>query len=207
VNAAGDIGPFVILSERAVQAGVRRIEAVTGPAAVQHIQEQRKLLRDASHALQSSVEEIPARIEQLQTQLKEAKKKSAASAGGDVTATFARLKDALQAVGDAKMAVLDAPDLDLAGVRDLSDRAKSLHPKLALALFGREEGRVPFVVVCTGVSPKPLNAGAVAKAISAHLGGGGGGKPDLAQGQGQKPDAVPPAIAEVERAFREALGA
>ncbi len=207
VNAAGDIGPFVILSERAVQAGVRRIEAVTGPAAVQVIQEQRKLLREASQALRSSVEEIPARIEQLQTQLKEARKKSAASAGGDVTATFARLKESLQTIGDAQMTVLDAPDLDLAGVRDLSDRAKSLHPKLAIALFGREEGRVPFVVVCAGVSPKPLNAGAVAKAISAHLGGGGGGKPDLAQGQGQKPEAVPAAIAEVERAFRTALGA
>jgi alanyl-tRNA synthetase len=206
VRAAGDIGPFVILSERAVQAGVRRIEAVTGPAAVEYVQQQRRVLRETSQALKSSVEEIPARIEQIQTQLKDAKKKSAASAGGDVTASFARLKESLQSAGDARWAVLDAPDLDLAGVRDLSDRAKSLHAKLAVALFGREEGRVPFVIVCAGVSPKPLNAGAIAKAVSAHLGGGGGGKPDLAQGQGQKPDAVPAAIVEVERAFREALG-
>jgi alanyl-tRNA synthetase len=206
VKAAGDIGPFVILSERAVQAGVRRIEAVTGPAAVEHIQQQRKILREAALSLKSSVEDVPARIEQLQAQMKEAKKKSAASAGGDVAASFEKLKSALKTAGDARWAVLDAPDLDLAGVRDLSDRAKSLHPKLAVALFGREEGRVPFVIACAGVSPKPLNAGAIAKAVSAHLGGGGGGKPELAQGQGQKPEGVPAAIAAVEQAFREALG-
>jgi alanyl-tRNA synthetase len=206
VRAAGDIGPFVILSERAVQAGVRRIEAVTGPAAVEHIQQQRRVLREASQALKASVEEVPARIEQLQTQLKEAKKKSAASAGGDVAASFERLKSAMQVSGEARWAVLDVPDLDLAGVRDLSDRAKSLHPKLAVALFGREEGRVPFVIVCAGLAPKPLNAGGLAKTVSTHLGGGGGGKPDLAQGQGQKPEGVPAAIAAVESAFRAALG-
>jgi alanyl-tRNA synthetase len=101
--------------------------------------------------------------------------------------------------------VLDVPDLDLAGVRDLADRAKSLHPKLAVALFGREEGRVPFVIACPGVSPKPLQAGNIAKLVSQHLGGGGGGKPEVAQGQGQKADAVPAAMAEVEKAIRAAL--
>ena len=75
VSAAGDIGPFVILSEGAIQAGVRRIEALTGAAAVEHIQHQKKLLRESAQALKAPVEELPARIEQLQKQLKDAKKK------------------------------------------------------------------------------------------------------------------------------------
>jgi alanyl-tRNA synthetase len=162
-------------------------------------------LREVSHALKSSVEEIPARLEQLQAQLKEAKKKSAASAGGDVAASFEKLKDALQTKGDARYAVLDFPELDLAGVRDLADRAKTLHPKLAVALFGREDGRVPFVIASIGLSPKPLNAGALAKLVSQHLGGGGGGRPELAQGQGQKPDGVPAALAELQQHIQSAL--
>ncbi len=205
VRAAGDIGPFVIVSERAVQAGVRRIEALTGPEAVKYVQDQRRLVREVAASLKSSVEDIPSRLEQLQAQLKEAKKKGAASAGGDVAASFEKLKTLIATRGDARVVVLDLPDLDQAGVRDLADRAKSLHEKFALAIFGREEGRVPFVIACAGLAPKPLNAGAIAKAVSAHLGGGGGGRPDLAQGQGQNPSGVPGAIAEVEKAFA-ALG-
>src|SRR5258705_12968538 len=72
VAAAGDIGPFVIVSERAIQAGVRRIEALTGAAAVEYVQHQRKLLRESALALKAPLDELPARIEQLQRQLKDA---------------------------------------------------------------------------------------------------------------------------------------
>jgi alanyl-tRNA synthetase len=74
VKAAGDIGPFVILSERAVQAGVRRIEAVTGPSAVEHMQQQRRVLREAAQSLKSAGEEEPSRIEMLQAQVNVAMK-------------------------------------------------------------------------------------------------------------------------------------
>ncbi|MDZ4772730.1 MAG: alanine--tRNA ligase, partial [Planctomycetota bacterium] len=161
VRAAGDIGPFVIVSERAVQAGVRRIEALTGPEAVKYVQDQRRLVRDVAASLKSSVEDIPARLEQLQTQLKEAKKKGAASAGGDVAASFEKLKGLVVARGDAHVLIADMPELDQAGVRDLADRAKSMYSKMAIAIFGREEGRVPFVIACAGLSPKVLNAGVV----------------------------------------------
>ena len=102
--------------------------------------------------------------------------------------------------------MFDAPELDLAGVRDLADRAKSLAPRLALALLGREEERVPYVIVCQGL-PKELGLGAgdLAKKISRHLGGGGGGRPELAQGQGKVVAGVPAALGELESAIRAAL--
>jgi alanyl-tRNA synthetase len=104
-------------------------------------------------------------------------------------------------------AVFDAPDLGLAGVRDLADRAKGLFPSLVVAVFGREGGRVPFVIVCQGVPPAAhLAAGELAKIASRHLGGGGGGRPDLAQGQGQDAKALPAAIEEVAAAVEAGIG-
>jgi alanyl-tRNA synthetase len=208
VRASGDIGPFVILSERAVQAGVRRIEAVTGPAAVEEIQRQRRVLREASQALKTSPEEIGERIAHLQAQLKEAKKAGAKAAGGDVESALATLKAGLSTRGGTACGVFDFPDLGLEGVRDLADRARSLAPAIAFAVFGRQDGRVPFVIACQGV-PKAsgLHAGNLAKLVGGHLGGGGGGRPDSAQGQGQNPDAVPAALRAVQDALAGALGA
>ncbi len=147
VAAAGDIGPFVILSERAVQAGVRRIEAVTGPAAVEEIQRQRRILRETAATLKTAVDEVPARIELLQAQLKDAKKASAKAQGGDVNAVLEKVKASLEKTGDVLHGVFDAPDLGLEGVRELADKVKALQPAVAFAVFGREEGRVPFVIV------------------------------------------------------------
>jgi len=205
VTAAGDIGPFVILSERAIQAGVRRIEALTGPAAVHEIQRQRRILREAAHALKSSPDEVPARLAALQKEAKEAKKKTAATSAGDVAATLDRLKAALDDRKGIRTAVFDAPDLDLAGVRDLADRAKGLAPSLAVAVFGRDGERVPYVIVCQGLpAAAKLSAGDLAKTASRHLGGGGGGRPDLAQGQGQDARALPAALAEIRAAIESA---
>ncbi len=206
VAAAGDIGPFLILSERAVQAGVRRIEALTGPAAVEEIQRQRRILRETAATLKTAVDEVPARIELLQAQLKEAKKASAKAQGGDVNAAFEKVKANLEKAGDVAHGVFDAPDLGLEGVRELADKVKSLHPAVAFAVFGREEGRVPFVIVCQNL-PKPsgLAAGNLAKLAGQSIGGGGGGRPDSAQGQGQNPDGVSAAIAALRQALSQAL--
>jgi alanyl-tRNA synthetase len=201
VSAAGDIGPFVILSERAIQAGVRRIEALTGPAAVEEIQRQRRLLREAALSLKSSPDEVPARLAGLQKEMKEAKKKSAASSAGDVASAFESLKDRLKAADGIPRIVFDAPGLDLAGIRDLLDRARSVADSFAVTLFGREGDRVPWIVALRGEAGQGRDAREIAKIASRHLGGGGGGKPDLAQGQGQKAEGVPAAISEIQKAL------
>src|SRR4029078_2107414 len=111
VAAAGDIGPFVIVSERAIQAGVRRIESLTGPAAVEEIQRQRRLLREAAQGLKVAPEEVPARLAALQKEIKEAKKKSAATSAGDIAETFATLRAGLQDAGGVGVARLRPPRL------------------------------------------------------------------------------------------------
>jgi alanyl-tRNA synthetase len=206
VSAGGDIGPFLILSERAVQAGVRRIEALTGPAAVEEIQRQRRILRDAAQSLKAAPEEISARIAALQKEIKEAKKQTAASSAGGVAQAFENLRAGLRKANGISLGVLDAPDLDLAGIRDLADRGRTLASALVLVLFGREQGRVPWVIVVRNIGGKNLDARELGKLASRHLGGGGGGKPDLAQGQGQQADNLPVARRDIEAALTKSLG-
>ena len=101
---------------------------------------------------------------------------------------------------------LDAPELDQAGVRELGDRARGKLKDAAYAILGRQDGRVPFVVVCDGEAlARGLKAGDIAGLLKRHLGGGGGGKPALAQGAGQDAEAVPAALAGLDELFAGAL--
>jgi alanyl-tRNA synthetase len=196
----------VIVSEAAIQAGVRRIEALTGPEAVAHVQRQRRLLREASRALKAPPEELPARIEALQGELKAAKKEARAGARADVGALFERLKAALVERAGVKTAVLDLPEAGRAGLGELGDRAKSLSADHAFVLASREGDKVPFLVLVGGrAREKGLAAGEIAKRLAQILGGGGGGRPDRAQGQGLSADAVPQAL-EAARAALAPLG-
>jgi len=206
VHAAGDIGPFVILSESAIQAGVRRIEALTGPLAVEYVQGQRRVLQQLSHTLKATPEELPERVEALQAQVKEAKKKEKAGSKADVGSAFERLKEALCERGGVSTAVLDVPEVGGAALGELGDRAKSLGPDHAVALFTREGDKVPFLVLVGGRAlDQGLKAGALAKTVAGILGGGGGGRPDRAQGQGLQATAVADASKAVEEAISAAL--
>ncbi len=208
VEAAGEIGLFLILSERAISAGVRRIEALTGAAAVEEVQRQRRLLRESAAQLKAQPDELPARIEALQEKLKEAKKRQKQSAGGDVSASFEAAKAALGEVAGVITGVFDAKDLGGKELDDLGDRVASLGASLAVILVGREEGRVPFQVLCTGAAQeKGLAAGSLAKAFGGKLKGGGGGRPDRAQGQGTDAAAVEQALAWAQAELASALGA
>ncbi len=211
VERTGEIGSFVIASERAVAAGIRRIEALTQQGALAAFQEQRRLLKELSGQLKTAPEELPARIEQLQKQVKEAKKKQKSAAGDQVSAAFALAKAELEARHGVVAGALDFPDLDREGVRQLGDRLKGSEPHLAIVLFGRGTpgdgaSGVPFVALCTGDAlDRGLAAGSLAKTVKGLLGGGGGGRPDSAQGQGERPEAIPAAIQALAESFAASL--
>ncbi len=206
VAATGEIGPFAILLERAIQAGVRRIEAVTGRAALEHFQETRDLLGQVASRLRVPPAEVPERVEGLMTQLQEARKAASAAASAAVAGTLDEVRERLERRGEVLVGAVDLPEHDGAALRELAERIPSLGPDLAVALLGREGKRVPFSIVCRGRAlDAGLAAGALAKGLKTHLGGGGGGRPEVAQGQGNRPDGVPAALAALDEAFAEAL--
>jgi alanyl-tRNA synthetase len=206
VARVGDIGFFVVVSEQSISAGVRRIEALTGGAALEHIQAQRALLEQAAAALKVKPEDVPERIAALQQQVKDAKKKQKQAASADLTGELAAIKGELADVGGVPVAVLDRPNLGAGDLKEMADRLKSLGPDLAVAVFGRGDGKVPFLIICTGKAQDAgLKAGDLARGLREHLGGGGGGRPDVAQGQGAKPEGVASAVEATLGAIREAL--
>ena len=207
VRAAGDIGPFLILSERAISAGVRRIEAITGAAAVAESQRTRRLLRETAGALKTQPEEVVARIGALQEKLKAASKLQKAGKSGDVAAVFETAKASLSEIGGVLTGVVDAPELDGKALDELAGRLASLSGDVALALVGREGERVPFQILTTGVAQqKGLKAGPLAKTFGGRLKGGGGGRPDRAQGQGSDASGLPEALKWAQEQFASALG-
>jgi alanyl-tRNA synthetase len=208
VRAAGDIGPFVVLSERALAAGVRRIEAVTGAAAVLEVQRTRRALQEAARALKSSPDEVGQRVLELQERLKQQKKQQEKSSATDIDAAFGRMKQSRREARSGgetiQWAVLEAPELDGKALRTLADRAKKLGEDQALAMFGREGDKVPYNIYCGARAIAcGLDAAALARAIRPILGGGGGGQPGFAQGQGLSPGNLPRAVELLRAIFAD----
>lgn len=211
VSRTGEIGPFVIVAERAVAAGVRRLEALTAQGAVAAFQEQRRMLKELSGQLKTAPEELLGRVQQLQKQVKDAKKQKKSAAGDQVAGAFKAAKDGLEERGGVLAGALDFPDLDRDGVRQLGDRLKGAFPDLAVVLMGRgkpgdDTSGVPFVGLCQGAAlEKGLKAGAMAGVVKELLGGGGGGRPESAQGQGERAGGIPAAIQALAEHFGEHL--
>ena len=184
VEAAGDIGPFLVVSEGAIQAGVRRIEAVTGAEAVAAIQRQKRQLSGAARALKVAPDDLTGRIEELQRKLKQAQKAAQESTKADIDTAFSEAKAVLEEHEGILVGCVPL-ELDGAALRDLAGRVKSLAPDLAVALIGRSADKVPWIALCQGAAlERGLSAQHAPPFFRAHVGGGGGGKPELAQGQG-----------------------
>ena len=190
----GDIGLFRIVGEGAVSAGVRRIEAVAGNAAEQHVRHQIDLLNEAAAVMKVRAEDLPMRLaalvdgqRKIERELGEARKALALAGSGGSGGSNAT--DEVRDVGGMKMIgrVLNGvPGKDLKG---MADAFKKNLGSGVVALIGIEEGKASAVVGVTDDLSKTVNAVDLVKAAVAALGGkGGGGRPDMAQGGG--PDAA-----------------
>jgi alanyl-tRNA synthetase len=208
VSAAGQVGPFLLLSERAIQAGVRRVEAVCGGVAVAEIQTQRQRLREAARKLKATPEELTDRISALQEQVKAAKGAKKSQSKGDVDGALALVREALADENGVHWAAVKIDGLDMQGMRELSVRVKSLEADLAVALLSVADGGVPFMVLSQGAAQeRGLEAGALAKELGGQVGGGGGGRADVGQGQGSQPQAVAEALTWVAAKIQAVLRA
>ena len=207
VERAGDIGLFKIVSEGGVAAGVRRIEAVSGQGAIDHISQTDDILRSVAALVRGTRDDVSARVhdslEQLRSlekQVRSLKDKLASGAGTDLAA-------AAVDVGGTKVlaTVIDGADATAlrAAVDQLKDRLKSAVIVLA-SVAGPDK-----VVLVAGVTADlvgKVKAGELVGAVASQVGGKGGGRPDFAQAGGTQPAALPAALASVADFVRTKLG-
>ena len=199
VRRTGDIGAFRIVSESAVAAGVRRIEALAGEAAIVAVEAESKLLAETASVLKVSAAELPSRIgalleerRRLERQISDLQRKLATGGAGAEVET----------IGDVKLAARNLGEVAPRELKSLADSIlKSLGSGVA-ALVSTAEGKASIVV---GVSPdltERLNAVTLVRAASAAVGGkGGGGRPDMAQAGGPDGHAAEAALDAVRAAL------
>jgi len=198
----GDIGLFKILSESAVAAGVRRIEAVTGQAALAYLDQTEALLREAAGALNVPPDQLPARVvallddrRRLETELTEARRKLATGGGGGAAAGP---KD-VGGIAFAGRAVADVPAREL---KSLADDLKRQVGSGVVAICAASDGKASLVVGVTDDLTDRISAVDLVRVGAAALGGkGGGGRPDMAQAGGPDASKTEAAIAAIEQAL------
>ncbi|NQU50276.1 MAG: alanine--tRNA ligase [Planctomycetes bacterium] len=176
VHNIGAIGNFILLSDRALAAGVRRMEAVAGLVADQVTRQTQDMVLSLEAELKSPEDRLLERVQALKIQLKEAKqaKQVALPSSQELAAEWAGLED---------FAWKHFSDLDANALRGISDSLRNVGKLPKIVLFtGGNSKNVPFLFLCSKDSG--AHAGKLAKELGKHLRGGGGGRPDFAQGKG-----------------------
>jgi alanyl-tRNA synthetase len=186
VSSTAQVGPFVILSEGSVGAGVRRIEALTSG--------------DAWALLDSRARELDGLRSELERVRKEAKARPAPSAAAQPDA-----EAEVRVESGVNVIVQRVEGLDADSLLDLSDRFKQRHAPAAVVLGSREDGKVHLVANFDDAVAERVSASDVVRQAAAIVGGGGGGRPTMARAGGKDPEKLPEALAEAERLILGAL--
>jgi alanyl-tRNA synthetase len=199
VRRTGDIGLFRLIGEGAVSAGVRRVEAVTGAAALAVVEEEARLLREAAAALKASPAELPARLaalleerRRLERELAETRRKLATGSAAAEVETLGGLRVALRELGAV-------PARDLKGLAEAILKSGSAD---VAALVSTEGGKPSIVVGGAEAAWGRADAVALVRAAASAVGGkGGGGRPDMAQAGGPEAEKAAEALAAIRAAL------
>jgi alanyl-tRNA synthetase len=196
-SRTGDVGLFKILAESAVGANVRRIEAVTGQAALEHVQRADDDLRHLAALLKSSPEQLGERVEKLlkdqkqkEREVESLKAKLLSSQSGDLLA-------GVREIGGVPVLVQEVQADSPKELRDFADRLKERLPSGVIVLGARGEGKAMLLCVVTKDLVEKHKAGDLMRRLSEMVGGKGGGRPDMAQGGGPNPDNLKTALEAV----------
>ncbi|HBT96362.1 MAG TPA: alanine--tRNA ligase, partial [Desulfobulbaceae bacterium] len=197
VESTGQIGPFIILSESGIAAGVRRIEALAGLPALRHIQEMRRREQRIGQLVNARDEAIAGKVEGLLAQQKTLEKKiselSVRLAGADMNALLAGAVtvDGIKVV--AARVELDNPQT----LRVLGDKAKSALGSGVAVLGGVVNEKAALLAIVSADLTERIQAGSLVNLVAQRVGGKGGGRADMAQAGGTMPDLLPAALAAV----------
>ncbi|HEX7225277.1 MAG TPA: alanine--tRNA ligase [Candidatus Limnocylindria bacterium] len=207
VASTGQIGAFVITGESSIGAGLRRIEAVTGETATELIGDRLEALRSVAVLLGEKEEAVPARVEALLGRLREAER----AAKAPKASRAARLDAAAaihgaQTAGNAKVIIQSYPEADAGALRALADDIRGGTGRFVAVLAGVADGKPSLLVAASrDLASEGFDAGAVVRQAAPLIGGGGGGRADLAQAGGRDADRLEDALREAGRMALESL--
>ncbi len=205
VTRAGDIGFFKIIAETGVAAGVRRIEALTGQAAIDWVEQNESFLQTLSERLKAGREMLDEKIQQLieknrslEKELDRLKSKFASAAGADLASQAIEIKG-------TKVLAAQVEQSDAKSLRDLIDQLKNKLGSAAIVLAGVKDEKVNLIAGVTQDRIDQIKAGDMVNLVAMQVGGKGGGRPDLAQAGGSNPAMLPKALASVPEWVRQRL--
>ena len=198
VPATGEIGVFRFVSEGSVASGVRRVEALVGEAALAHIQDELAEL-DRTRALFKTKRTLSEEVAFLQEQLKAAEKEAAALKLKTLSASLDQLIAAAKQVGNVRVVI---GQIEGADGKALGELAQTLRDRLgygAVSVLGATDGEKVFLAATASddAIKQGLQAGKLIGEVAKRVGGGGGGRPQLATAGGKQPDQLPHALAAV----------
>ena len=207
VANTGNIGSFKILSENGVAAGVRRIEALTGNGVLQYYKNLEHTIHEAAKAVKATpgnlvekCEHLMAELKSLHGELESLKSKNAKDALGNVM-------DQVREVKGVKLLATSVDGVDMNALRDLGDQLREKLGEGVVVLISGAEGKVNMIAMATeGAQKAGAHAGNLIKGIAALVGGGGGGRPGMAQAGGKNPAGIPAAVEQAASVLEGQLG-
>ncbi|WP_031538874.1 MULTISPECIES: alanine--tRNA ligase [unclassified Bacillus (in: firmicutes)] len=199
VDNTSAIGLFKIVSEAGIGAGTRRIEAVTGQAAYQQLTDQIHLLKDAANKLKTSPKDVATRIESLLTEVKQLQRENESLAAKLSNIEAGNLVEKVKMVNGVPVLAASIPNVDMNNLRTMADELKQKIGSVVLVLGSANEGKVNIIAgVTKDLMDKGYHAGKIVKEVASICGGGGGGRPDMAQAGGKDPSKLKDALDFVE---------
>ena len=207
VARTGEIGTFLIVKEESVAAGTRRIEAITGAAAVESLQRQRSMLRQVMFGLKTREEDVPDTVDRLLLRVKTAEQDNEELRMRLASHSIAAgLDDYLVEVGGIRLLRREVEGLDTSGLRSLADTMKREIGSGIVVLGGRSDDRAHIVVGVTADLAGRIRAGDIVSSLAKLVGGGGGGKAEMAQAGGPDGSKLPDALEKATEIVSALLG-
>ena len=207
VKNTSEIMAFKIISESGVAAGVRRIEALTSDGLMKYYAQIEENLKNAAQLLKATPENLADKIthmiaenKSLHSEVEGLKNKMAQEAAGDVM-------DHVTEVKGVKLLAAQLDGIDMNGLRDLGDQFKAKLGEGVVVLASGNDGKVSLMATVTdGAMNQGAHAGNLVKAIAGCVGGGGGGRPNMAQAGGKNPAGIPDALAKAAEVLESQIG-
>ncbi|ATD54877.1 alanine--tRNA ligase [Clostridium chauvoei] len=192
---AGEIGLFKIIGESGVAAGIRRIEAVTGFNAIKFIEEKQRTLKEACEALKCTEKDVLKKISSQTSELKEKDKEIAELKSKLTSGAEDDILKSVKEINGIKVVAYSVSDVDGNALRDLADKVRNKIGSGVVVLLSDVQGKVNLVAMATkDVVSSGVHCGKIIKEVATIVGGGGGGRPDMAQAGGKNPEKINEAV-------------